>query len=558
MSLLLDPVGERPWLDHTFGQALEWAACTYADAEAVVDGAQRLSFAQLAIRVRAFSQGLIDLGVGPGDRVALWMDDRVEWLVARWAVPAIGAVLVPINTRFRDQDVAYVLGQSECSTLIVQQGARGVSYFELLGKVEPQWRDQAPGAWQSQVLPSLRSVIGLGRELPASMVSFEEVERDGGDKVQDGELGRRMAQVGPQDVAQILYTSGTTSFPKGAMVCHGPLLQNNWFATTCLELVPSDRYLSCVPLFTATGTFYTLAMWLSGATMVIAERFEPRLFCELVQKERITVSFFVDTIVQDLKGFADRTRYDLSSLRTGTGAPLPTESFDWVVKEIGVQSLVSAYGMSETSNAVVRTRVADSIEKRSGTNGRPVDGVEIRIADVKSNETLPAGTVGEVCIRGYVIMKGYYKMPEETSKTFDEYGWLHSGDLGELDQDGYLVYRGRVKEMIKPGGFNVATQEIELFLKTYPGVKQAVVVGVPDVRMGEIGYAYIELQPGQQIDAVQLQAYCREHIAGYKVPRYIEFITEWPMTGSQKIRKLELKARAGAKLENESGCNARS
>ncbi|MCX7264861.1 MAG: AMP-binding protein [Burkholderiales bacterium] len=353
-----------------------------------------------------------------------------------------------------------------------------------------------------------------------------------------------MAQVGPQDVAQILYTSGTTSFPKGAMVCHGPLLQNNWFATTCLELVPSDRYLSCVPLFTATGTFYTLAMWLSGAAMVIAERFEPRLFCELVQKERITVSFFVDTIVQDLKGFAERARYDLSSLRTGTGAPLSQASFLFASHDLGVPELIGVYGMSETSNAVVRTRVTDSIEKRSRTNGRPVDGVEIRIADAKTNETLPAGTVGEVCIRGYVIMKGYYKMPEETSKTFDEQGWLHSGDLGELDQEGYLVYRGRVKEMIKPGGFNVATQEIELFLKTYPGVKQAVVVGVPDVRMGEIGYAYIELQPGHQVDAVQLQAYCREHIAGYKVPRYVEFITEWPMTGSQKIRKLELKARA--------------
>jgi len=338
MSLLADPVGERPWLDHTFGQALEWAAYTYADAEAVVDGVQRLSFAQMAIRVRAFGRGLMDLGVGPGDRVALWMDDRVEWLVARWAVPAIGAVLVPVNTRFRDQDVAYVLGQSECSTMIVQQGSRGVSYFELLGKVEPQWRDQAAGAWQSQVLPSLRRVIGLGQELPGSMVSFEEVECAGGEKAQDGELARRMAQVGPQDVAQILYTSGTTSFPKGAMVCHGPLLQNNWFATTCLELVPSDRYLSCVPLFTATGTFYTLAMWLSGAAMVIAERFEPRLFCELVQKERITVSFFVDTIVQDLKGFADRARYDLSSLRTGTGAPLPTQSFEWVVKRWGFKA----------------------------------------------------------------------------------------------------------------------------------------------------------------------------------------------------------------------------
>src|SRR5690606_34876588 len=205
--------------------------------------------------------------------------------------------------------------------------------------------------------------------------------------------------------------------------------------------------------------------------------------------------------------------------------------------------LVSAYGMSETSNAVVRTRCSDPLEKRAGTNGRPVDGVQIRIVDVETNETLGVGQIGEICISGYVLMNGYYKQPGEDAKVFDADGWLHSGDLGELDDDGFLIYRGRVKEMIKPGGFNVATQDIEQFLKTFDGVRQAVVVGVPDTRLGEVGYAYIECQEGVSLSAEALQSYCRQHIASYKVPRYVEFVSEWPLTGSQKIRKLELKDR---------------
>jgi len=450
-----------------------------------------------------------------------------------------------------------VLAQSDSATLIIQEGGRETRYFDILADIHPTYQNDVAGNWQCAALPCLQRVIGLTHDadgVPASMFAFTDIEargaallRDAGDNP-DAVLSHRAAQTRGDTVAQILYTSGTTSFPKGAMVCHGPLLQNNAYAASCLALSDRDRYLICVPLFTATGTFCTLACWLSGAVMVIVDYFAPRLFCETVQAERITASFFVDTIVQDLKAFEHLADYDLSSLRTGTGAPLPTESFYWVSRQLGVPQLVSAYGMSETSNAVVRTRCSDSLEKRAGTNGRPVPGVEIRIADVTSNQTLDQGEIGEICIRGYVLMKGYYKMPDEDSKVFDAEGWLHSGDLGELDQDGYLIYRGRVKEMIKPGGFNVATQEIEQFLKSFPGVKQAAVVGVPDARLGEVGYAYVEGMDGADLSASALQAYCKQHIASYKVPRFIEFVTEWPLTGSQKIRKLELKARASQTL----------
>ncbi|WP_174989854.1 AMP-binding protein [Pandoraea aquatica] len=545
------------WTHETFASALTWIAQAHGEREAVVHGDTRLTFRQLVQRIHAFARGLMSLGVGPGENVALWMSDSTEWLIARWAVPLIGAVLVPVNTRFRDSDVAYVLSQSEATTLIVQErggsSGRGVRYFDILAQLVPDWTTQRRGAWQCERMPALRRVIGLPdeRTLHAGMESFHAVETHGKSRLDDGTLERRFAKVKADDVAQILYTSGTTSFPKGAMVRHGALLANNHYAAQCLRLTSQDRYLSCVPLFTATGTFYTLAMALSGAAMVIADQFSPKCFCELVEREHITVSFFVDTIVQDLKAFPDIGQYDLSSLRTGTGAPLPTASFEWVSRTLDVPELVSAYGMSETSNAVVRTRWDDPYEKRSRTNGRPVRGVKVRITDIETGKELPAGSIGQICISGYVVMKGYYRMPDEDRKTIDASGWLLTGDLGELDSDGYLTYRGRVKEMIKPGGFNVATQEIEVFLKTYPGVRQAVVVGVPDARLGEVGYAYVERQEGAEISPFALQQYCREHIASYKVPRYVEFIDVWPLTGSQKIRKLELRDRATRNLKGD-------
>jgi fatty-acyl-CoA synthase len=545
---------EHPeWLQCSFGQALTWGAERYGDRVAVLHGDESVTFAELSLRARAFARGLIELGVQPGEKVSLWMSDCVAWLVARWAVPSIGAVLVPVNTRFRDQDARYVLSQSESTTLILQdRAAMGANYLETFAKIEPQWQAQREGQWRSESLPSLRRVILAARAQDAApgasglgaFTGFEAVEARGRALLGDDRLAQQMAAVQPADVAQILYTSGTTSFPKGAMVCHGPLLQNNWNATAFLQLSTEDRYLSCVPLFTATGTFYTLSLWLAGSAMVIADRFDARQFCEMVQRERITLSFFVDTIVQDLKAFADRGSYDLGSLRTGTGAPLPEASFRWLTEEVGVPELVTAYGMSETSNAVTRTRCDDPLEKRAGTCGRPVPGVSIRIVDVDTGEDVGSGRIGEICIRGYVVMKGYYKLPQEDAKAIDAEGWLHSGDLGELDADGYLIYRGRVKEMIKPGGFNVATQEIEQFLKSYPGVRQAAVVGVPDARLGEVAYAYVEAAPATQITAEELIGYCRAHIASYKVPRHVEFISDWPLTGSQKIRKLELKARA--------------
>jgi fatty-acyl-CoA synthase len=534
------------WMHCTFADALDWAVAKHGEQECIVFGADRITFASLQRRVTALARGLIAHGVQQHEHVALWMSDRVEWLVARWAIALIGAVLVPVNTRLRRDDVHYVLKQADIVTLIIEHSSRDTNYYAILEQLDPDAGWDVTGAWRSARLPCLRRVIGFGGDItmPPRRVSLDELERIGEHFLGDGVLDARRCAVRPDDIVQILYTSGTTSVPKGAQLCHGQLLRNNFQTTLRMGLSPRDRFLSCVPLFSATGTGYSLSMLLAGATVVIIDRFEAQRFCETVERERITVTFMVDAIVEDLKAFGQRAEYDLSSLRTGTGAPLSPASFQYASEVVGIPELIGVFGMSETSNAVTRGHRCDPYEKRSRTNGRPVEGVGIRIADVETNEELPAGRIGEICVSGYVLMKGYYKLPEEDRKAIDEAGWLHTGDLGEVDEEGYLTYRGRVKEMIKPGGFNVATQEIEVFLKTYPGVKEAVVVGVPDARLGEVAYAYVEVRAGTQVKGEALQRYCKEHIAGYKVPRYVEFVDTWPLTGSQKIRKLELKDRA--------------
>jgi fatty-acyl-CoA synthase len=540
---------EPDWSQQNFAQAVEWAAKTHSVREALVHGEQRLTFAHMAQRIRDFARGLVSLGVRPGDHVCLWMPDCIDWVIARWAVPYMGAVLVPINTRFRDNDVGYILKQSDSRFLIVDEGAAGVSYLDILGRIAPGFAEQKRGDWQLPELPKLRGAIGRGGNLPNSLWRFDEIETIGRNSPElQGQLESFSGGVRADDVAQILYTSGTTSFPKGAMVRHGALLGNNRNTIERFDMRPCDRYLAAVPLFSATGTSYTLSTLICGCAMVLADRFDPETFCKLVEKEKITFTFFVDAIVHDLREYKNRRSHNLSSLRTGTGGPLSSESFRFIVEELGVKGFTNVYGMSETSNSISRSFWHESLEQKLATNGKPMPGVGVHIVDVDSGEELPAGRTGELRISGYTVMKGYYNRPEENAKAFDTKGRLCTGDLGELTKDGYVVFRGRVKEMIKPGGFNVATLEIEEFLLSCPGVKQAVVVGVPDARLGEVAYAYIQPKDGETPNGDLIIARCKQHIASYKVPRFVEVIDEFPFTSTGKIKKLELKELAKEKI----------
>lgn len=533
------------WKSAVFADAVDWAAETYGHRIAVVCEGERLSYHQLAQRVQALARGLIELGINPGEHVCLWMSDRIEWMIARWAVPYAGAVLVPLNTRFRDTDTGYILKQSDSVMLIIEDGFEHISYFDILERLVPDWRQQDVNGWNVEDMPRLRRVVGLGEQLPDSMMSFDAVEALGSALLeQDDKLDTRRATIRPEDIAQLLYTSGTTSLPKGAMVRHGALLQSNRNTVERLRLGPDDRFLAPVPLFTATGTGYTLSTLFAGGTFVIGRRFSPEHFCRLLQDERITFTFFVDTIVRDLQDFEGLPEFDFSHLRTGAGGPLSPAGLRWVVDTLGATEMCNVYGMSETSNAIARSWWHEPLELRADTNGKPVDGISVRIVDVETEAVLPVGTIGEIRVSGYTVMAGYYNRPDETAASFDKDGWLRTGDLGELTADNHLIFRGRLKEMIKPSGFNVATLEIEDFVNRFPGVSESIIVGVPDRRLGEAAFAYVKPRSGEAFDASALLEYCRQHVASYKVPRHVEIVDGFPMTGSGKVRRLELKERA--------------
>ncbi|SLN72658.1 class I adenylate-forming enzyme family protein [Oceanibacterium hippocampi] len=540
------------WRNSVFADAIDWAATVHGDREAVVCDGERITYRELAERVRAFARGLIEFGIEPGEHVCLWMSDRIEWMVARWAVPYAGAVLVPLNTRFRDADTGYILKQSDSVMLIVEDGFENISYFDILARLVADWQEQDPAGWQVGSLPRLRRVIGLGAELPGSMLRFADIEASGRALAgQDDELDRRRAAVRPSDIAQLLYTSGTTSLPKGAMVRHGALLQSNFGTVARLRLGPDDRFLAPVPLFTATGTGYTLSTLFAGGAFVIGRRFSPASFCRLLQDERITFTFFVDTMVRDLEDFEGLRDFDYSHLRTGAGGPLSPAGLCWVVEAFGATEMCNVYGMSETSNAIARSWWHEPLALRAETNGLPVDGVTVRIVDNDTGADLPPGKIGEIRVSGYTLMAGYYNRPEDTAETFDDKGWLRTGDLGELTPSGHLVYRGRLKEMIKPSGFNVATSEIEDFVNRFPGVGEAVVVGVPDRRLGEAAFVFVKARPGQTVEPAALIEYCRKHTASFKVPRHVRLVEAFPMTSSGKVRRLELKELARRLVEGE-------
>lgn len=534
------------WHNQTFSQALEWGRREHGERTAIVAADNRVTFAELTDMAASLARGLIENGVRRGDCVALWATDRLEWLIARWAIPAMGAVLVPINTRFRDEEIGYILGQCDARALIMSSGISSVSYYDILSRVDPGAPEYKAGDWSSKLFPKLKLVVGIGKDMPKSVVSFNAVQAHGARLMKsDNVYHEHAAQCGPGDIAQLMYTSGTTSFPKGAQVCHGPLLQNNFNTIARMRLDHNDRYIASVALFSATGTSFTLSPYLAGAAIILMEDgFSAERFCRLVEAEGVTMSFYVEPIVRDLRSFPDLDKYDLSSLRTGTGAPLRAESFRWLVEDLGVEHLTNVYGLSETSNAVCRSFWNDPIEDRLETCGHPMLNVQVRIANADTDAVLPVGDMGEIQVNGYTVSPGYYKMPEETSASRSADGWLKTGDLGVLREDGQLLFKGRIKEMIKPGGFNVATLEVENFIKRIPGIKEVALVGVPDERMGEIGYVYIETDDGAEVCKEDVISYCRSHIASYKVPRYVSFIQDWPTTGSGKIRKLDLRDRA--------------
>ena len=498
--------------------------------ELIVGGGQRWSYAQTRDRARGLAKGLMRLGVRRGDKVALLMGNRPEWLLIDFAVAMLGATLVPISTWSRTRELGYVLEHCDASTLISIARFGGQDYLAMLAELG------GPG---SARLPKLSRVVVADAERSGPLTPLDSLWDLGAD-VGDAELDATQRTVTADDVAYILYTSGTTSTPKGVQLQHGGLLENMWNIGERQHLTPADRMWMGISLFWSFGCANALlAVMTHGGTIVLQETLEPGGALSLIERERCTVYYGTPNIALALTEHPDRARRDLSSLRTGAAIGPPSAM--QMVMDLGVREICNVYGLTETYGNCNVTDAHDSAEIRLTTVGRPLPGMEIRIVDHETRRPLPPGEVGEILVRGH-LTPGYYKDPEKNAAAFDADGFLLTGDLGAIGDDGRLRFRGRIKEMVKTGGINVAPLEVEEVLLGHPAVEQAYVVGLPDARKEEILAAVVVLRDGHDAEPEALRAFCRNALAAFKVPQEFRLMRrdELPVTATGKVQKFRL------------------
>jgi fatty-acyl-CoA synthase len=516
----------------TLSKVLSKTAKHFSDREAIVFEDRRLTYQALNDEVDRLARGLLELGVQKGDKIGLWMPNIPEWVIAYFAVARAGAVVVPMNTRYKSHEVHYILQNSEATTLFMVDSFVGIDYLAMVAEVRPK-------------LPHLKRIITVGNSGP-DVHTFKSVLAMGRECLDDNQLAAREAKCDPEDNAFILYTSGTTGNPKGAMLSHHNMVENAKQVTEVLHASEEDVFLLGVPFFHCFGCVMGILGAITwGANIVPMPVFKAKEALELVEEEKVTILYGVPTMfVLELeefrKGRDDGTQYNVSTLRTGimAGAPCPVEVMRGTMEELGCNVSI-AYGLTEASPVITMTRFDDSIERRVETVGRALSGVEVKIADDNHNPLSP-NEIGELACRGYNVMLGYYKMPDKTAEAIDDDGWLYSGDLATMDEEGYVKIVGRKKDMIITGGFNVYPAEIEEYLFTHPKVQNVSVVGTPDDVMGEVAVAYIIPREGETIDPQEIVDFCAAKIANFKVPRYVAIVDQFPMTQSGKVQKFRL------------------
>ncbi len=524
-----------PYRDVTVGDLLTKLADALPDREALVyaDRSLRLTFTELEREARLVGRGLLDCGVQAGERVAVWATNVPEWIVLQFALAKIGAVLVTVNTALRAHELGYLLKQSGAGTIITIKGYRDLDYLAILEEI---------GAFSSS-LPDLRRVIVIGDGGTAPVVSYASLRVCGG-RVADEEIDRRQARVRVDDLINMQYTSGTTGFPKGVMLSSRNIVTNAYWLAQGLGFTPEDRLCLCVPLFHCFGCVIgVLGAYTHGACLCPVEAFEPRRVLETVERERCTSVYGVPTMFLAEVEHPDFARFDLSSLRTGimAGALCPEPLMRRVMRDMHLPELTIAYGLTETSPGVSLVPRDDTIEHRTQTVGRVLPEVEIKIVDPASNLEVEIGRSGELWVRGYNVMLGYFNNEPATKAAITEDGWLRSGDQAAIDGDGYLRITGRIKDIIIRGGENIAPKEIEDLLRLHPAISDAYVYGLRDERFGEEVGAAIRVKPGDVVTEDAVREFCRPHLAAFKIPRHIRFVSEFPMTASGKIQKFKLR-----------------
>jgi fatty-acyl-CoA synthase len=539
-------LSDIPLIGSTIGDVFDRVVLQVPDHEALVSRHQNLrySYRDLQTEVNRLARGLMALDVRKGDRVGIWSPNNAEWVLAQFATPKIGAILVNINPAYRTSEVEYALRQSGVSVLIVAQTFKTSDYLVMLAEICPEIERSLPGQIQSTRLPDLRAIIVLGTDSSAGTYAWGDVLSKS-DQVTEKDLQEAQARQGFDDPINIQYTSGTTGFPKGATLSHHSILNNGFFIGELMRFTPDDRLCIPVPFYHCFGMVLgNLACVSHGATMVLpSESFEPLSVLETVQAERCTALHGVPTMFIAELSHPQFSDYDLSSLRTGimAGSPCPAEVMRQVIEKMHMTDVTICYGMTETSPVSTQTSADDPIEKRVSSVGRVHPHVEIKIVDPETGVVVPRGQPGELCSRGYIVMLGYWNNPEATISAIDAGRWMHTGDLGTMDEQGYVNIVGRIKDMIIRGGENVYPREIEEFLYSHPAVQDVQVVGVPDHKYGEEVMAWVILKSDQTSSPEEIREYCRGRIAHYKVPRYVKFTDSFPMTITGKIQKFKMR-----------------
>ncbi|SDI74087.1 AMP-binding protein [Alteribacillus bidgolensis] len=532
-------------LDISVGKLLEQTACLYGEKEAVVypDRGLRYTYLEFEEICKKAAKGFINLGVEKGDHIAIWAANKPEWLISQFSTAKTGAILVTVNTNYMAQELEYLLQQSDASTLILQESFKGVSYTEILYDVIPELKNAEPGKLSSDKFPFLKNIIFLGDEQKPGMLTWKQL-MDMSNGTSEETLKQRMLSLNPDDVINMQYTSGTTGFPKGVMLTHKNIVNNGLNIAECMELTEEDRLCIPVPFFHCFGCVLgTMACVTKAAAMVPVEEFGPLKVLKAVESEQCTALHGVPTMFIAEMNHPKFPEFNLRSLRTGimAGSNCPVEVMKGVIEKMGADEITIAYGQTESSPVITQTRVDDSIERRVETVGKALPNVEVKIVNPNTKEELPRGEQGELCTRGYHVMKGYYKQKEATRNVLSEDGWLFTGDLAVMDEGGYCKITGRLKDMIIRGGENIYPREIEEFLYQHPKLLDVQIVGIPNDKYGEEVSAWVRLKEGEVCTADEIRSYCEGKISRHKIPAYITFVDEYPMTASGKIQKFKLR-----------------
>ena len=538
---------DTPMMYETIGGVLQRAAETWGDKEALVSRHQggRLTYRELNERAEALATGLLALELEPGDRVGIWAPNCLEWALTQYATAKAGLILVNINPAYRVHELQYALNKVGCKALVTAAAFKSSDYLKMLCELAPQMRAQEPGTLNSANIPSLRWVISLELTGLRGAIHFDALASLG-DSRQRTRLEEIASSLQPDDPINIQFTSGTTGSPKGATLTHFNVLNNGFWVGEAIRLSSADRMCIPVPLYHCFGMVMgNLGCLTHGATAIYpSDGFDPVAVLQTVSAERCTALYGVPTMLIALLDHPDFGKFDLSSLRTGilAGSPVPMTVMERAVSQMNMREVTIAYGMTETSPVSFQSNVDDPLERRVWTVGRIHPHLEAKVVD-ELGRVVPRGTSGELCTRGYAVMRGYWDDPQKTDEVIDAAGWMHTGDLAVLDEQGYCNIVGRSKDMVIRGGENVYPREIEEFLFTHPKIQSAACFGVPDPRFGEEICVWVQLRPGTQCSEEEIRLFCKDRIAHYKVPRYVRFVDAFPMTVTGKIQKFVMRER---------------